>query len=357
MSFAILGNKVLRIDDPEVVLSSRNQLKTVSSAAKQCNVEKLVTGSLDEGKSVQGQRSDEPIYVLEFDPHSSPFEDSEGSDSESRRICVPANSVFSNFTDGILKELDSLNPSDHSYSKSPEDVVLMESTVPLVDTAQQATPIHVSDATPDSSGQQYSKLLVRFPKNVLNFAKPTSNESVHGKRHRKTSSSSTDSSTGVSTKTTTPIRNVAAEMKLRQGDVEKEDRAKKSMNILNLMQLATLKDEEESPNQNGAQHRLEFLEHFNSYFRKCDFSREPLNRSILNAMAEWLSPLPHGKLPPLRLRTLLLQLINHFTIKTPAHVFQATSIEGVLILLMNHPKETPRNKSLAWSLVNFWRDD
>ncbi|XP_018495248.1 protein IWS1 homolog [Galendromus occidentalis] len=301
-------------------------------------------------------------FYFEFDPYSSPFDDSDEERAhEVERTLEGVN--HKNFTTGILRELDVHNSgdngeprgrleSDHSYSKPNHEHPTLTPEESL------GTRLESSPRTTSPSGNApVPKLIVRLPKKMVcdrgnkqrGIRKPA-------RRRRKNSSSSnnsTDTSSGISAGSRIP--ETAEERSQRQKHLLNERKITESMIILTKMRNVMSQARSGSLNSGTAMRdKLFFLENLSQYLRRNDFSKEPLNRSILNAMAEWLSPLPNGNLPPLKLRSRLVNLLRDLNRTTPAQVFQSSSIEGVLILLMNHPKESAKNKALEWQLVNSW---
>lgn len=283
------------------------------------------------------------------DPNNSPFEDSDESDNDELETARRTNdSTLPDFTSCILRELDftnvqtsedvqKLSEMDHTYSRPNS----------------QNAQCNPNVATIEVDPEQQTRLVVRLPKSV-NFTDAVDISSKESPRRRdrlNSSSSSTDTSIGVSTKSTFLDAAVIRE------ELMIKRKVMRSEILWRKMQRISMKGSAICPNELAEREKVPFIKKLASHFRKNDFSKEPLNRSILNTLAEWLSPLPNGKLPPSKLRDAIIDLINSFAVTTPALVFQTSSIEGVLILLMNHPKESQRNKKLEWCIVNSWRDD
>lgn len=136
-----------------------------------------------------------------------------------------------------------------------------------------------------------------------------------------------------------------------------ERRVLKSEILLRKMHRIAHGKKSRSRGKSHTKRKLRRIEKLTAHFRRTRLSAEPLSRSLLNVLAEWLLPLRNGLLPASRLRSSVLHLIKKFFLTTPAQVFRATCVEGVLNVLVGHPRETVSNKRILRYILNSWEDE
>lgn len=78
-----------------------------------------------------------------------------------------------------------------------------------------------------------------------------------------------------------------------------------------------------------------------------------LDNGMMNAVSEWLAPLPDKSLPALEIRTELLRILQGYGRLEPGTLKQS-GLGRAVMLLYKHPRETPENKRLAQNLLREW---
>uniref|UniRef100_A0A0N5AN69 TFIIS N-terminal domain-containing protein n=1 Tax=Syphacia muris TaxID=451379 RepID=A0A0N5AN69_9BILA len=78
-----------------------------------------------------------------------------------------------------------------------------------------------------------------------------------------------------------------------------------------------------------------------------------LDNGMMNAVSEWLAPLPDKSLPALEIRTELLRILQGYGRLEPGTLKQS-GLGRAVMLLFKHPRETPENKRLAQNLLREW---
>lgn len=273
------------------------------------------------------QKGDNEKVVTAHNPYASPYGDSEEDDADGEKVSPSCDLIQPNFTSRIMKHLDTdievppMFPIGSTDSADSDHFLI-------------ACPPGPEDHNP-VVGSLNSAFCSRTRHEISSRKAPEPS--------RVTSTGETDS-------------DAALPRKRRVQELMRERRALKSEIILLTMQRISLERKSHDLHRNATVEKLKLINRLVSHFRRNDLSSEPLSRSLLNVTAEWLSPLRDGKLPPSPLRKAVIHLIKKLSRTTPAHVFRATSIGCVLNFLLNHPKESRRNKKTLRLIVNLWAD-
>lgn len=77
------------------------------------------------------------------------------------------------------------------------------------------------------------------------------------------------------------------------------------------------------------------------------------DNGMLNAVSEWLAPLPDKSLPALEIRTDLLKILQDYS-RLEQGTLKQSGLGRAVMLLYKHPKETKENKALAHNLISEW---
>jgi len=99
--------------------------------------------------------------------------------------------------------------------------------------------------------------------------------------------------------------------------------------------------------------KLKLLPEVQHLLKKKMLQEQFVECGVLKSLHSWLKPLPDGSLPNLKVRTILLELLNEFT-RAPLDILKDSGIGKSVMVLWKHPSETPQNKKIAKILIEKW---
>jgi len=102
-----------------------------------------------------------------------------------------------------------------------------------------------------------------------------------------------------------------------------------------------------------ALNKLKMLPEVQHLLKKKMLQEQFVECGVLKSIYSWLKPLPDGSLPNLKVRTVLLELLNEFT-RAPLDILKDSGVGRAVMVLWKHPSETPQNKKLANTLIEKW---
>ncbi|XP_020908054.1 protein IWS1 homolog A [Exaiptasia diaphana] len=145
-----------------------------------------------------------------------------------------------------------------------------------------------------------------------------------------------------------------AKKRRRRGDSELiSDSDDLVVDMVKQMKQAAEDDKILNEAKQAATKKLKLLPLVLTHLNKADLQFTFIDSGILNALKDWLSPLPDGSLPHLQIRTGLLKILSSF----PALDTGALKMSGLgkaIMYIYRHPKEIRQNKNIAGKLINEW---
>lgn len=87
--------------------------------------------------------------------------------------------------------------------------------------------------------------------------------------------------------------------------------------------------------------------------KKIDLREALLDAGILSVITDWLTPLPDRSLPNIKVREVMLTVLQDFHINDTERL-KASGIGKAVMYLFKHPKETKDNKLRAHKLIQMW---
>lgn len=153
-------------------------------------------------------------------------------------------------------------------------------------------------------------------------------------------------------------------MMQRKREENQRSRKRKNIDIINdsddviaemisRMKTAADEDFENNKSRQPATNKLKLLPRIEDPLRKIDLREALLDSGILGVMTDWLTPLPDRSLPNVRVREVMLQVLQDFNISDTERL-KASGIGKAVMYLYKHPKETKENKMKAHRLIQAW---
>lgn len=100
-------------------------------------------------------------------------------------------------------------------------------------------------------------------------------------------------------------------------------------------------------------HKLKLLPKLEGPLKKIDLREALLDAGILSVITDWLTPLPDRSLPNIKVREVMLTVLQDFHINDTDRL-KASGIGKAVMYLYKHPKETKDNKLRAHKLIQMW---
>jgi len=99
--------------------------------------------------------------------------------------------------------------------------------------------------------------------------------------------------------------------------------------------------------------KLKLLPAVTAQFQVRDNQEQFIENGVMTAIADWLTPLPNGALPNLKIRTTLLEALIDFP-SCSTETLKASGVGKAINRLLHHPKEMKHNKQLCKNLTKRW---
>uniref|UniRef100_F1KX49 IWS1-like protein n=1 Tax=Ascaris suum TaxID=6253 RepID=F1KX49_ASCSU len=119
------------------------------------------------------------------------------------------------------------------------------------------------------------------------------------------------------------------------------------------MKAAAKDDRHSNMERKPALQKRKMLSYVRAMLIKRDLMEAIIDNGMLNAVSEWLAPLPDKSLPALEIRTDLLKILQDYS-RLEQGTLKQSGLGRAVMLLYKHPKETKENKALAHNLISEW---
>ncbi|KYR02880.1 IWS1 family protein [Tieghemostelium lacteum] len=132
-------------------------------------------------------------------------------------------------------------------------------------------------------------------------------------------------------------------------DIEKDKIAE---TIITKMEMAAEQDLQSNRSKQPALAKLLLLPEVESILYKKDLSENLLEKNVYNAINIWLSPLPDGSQPNLKIKVALLKILYILPIRLSK--IKDCNIPKTIVVIKKNEKETPEVKKLAYNIIDKW---
>ena len=119
------------------------------------------------------------------------------------------------------------------------------------------------------------------------------------------------------------------------------------------MANASNADKEASDQGIPAMQKLKLLPTVVAAFQVKENQDQFIDNGVMTAIADWLSPLPSGALPNLKIREVLLKFLTEFP-ACSTETLKASGVGKAVNRLRHHPKELRDNKAVCQKLTKRW---
>jgi len=123
-------------------------------------------------------------------------------------------------------------------------------------------------------------------------------------------------------------------------------------NLLSKMIWAFEQDNLANKERQPALHKLMLVPEIEETLSKSVLYKMLVEKEIYGIINDWLSPLPDGSHPNLKIKEVLLKAL--FKLPTDKYRIRACGIGKIIMAMKNNPKETPNIKKLAYDVIDKW---
>ncbi|KAH7729219.1 IWS1 C-terminus family protein [Aphelenchoides avenae] len=123
--------------------------------------------------------------------------------------------------------------------------------------------------------------------------------------------------------------------------------------IVDAMERAAHLDRQANQDRKPAFQKHKMLQIVRSALLRADYFEALLDNRMMNAVAEWLAPLPDKSLPSLEVRTTILKILEGFP-RLEQGILKQSGLGKAVMFLFKHPRETRENKLIAAKLIREW---
>jgi transcription factor SPN1 len=123
--------------------------------------------------------------------------------------------------------------------------------------------------------------------------------------------------------------------------------------LVDQMTRAAAADRTLNENRQPAFQKHKLLPVVHQILLKQDLFEALLDNGMMNAISDWLAPLPDKSLPSLDIRTTLLKILDSYP-NLEQGVLRQSGLGKAMMYLFKHPHETKENKQRAARLIREW---